>query len=272
MTRFIGAHFTPEAGNLITAPASTAKHYGASCFQMFVGPNKGYKPFFIGADTVETFKQLKGGRKVSAHGPYLPNVCCDERWQDSVDSIVGYMQAADQLGIEFMVFHPGSHKGLGEDIGRAWFLKASREIVERTKGGKIKLLWENTAGGGTQVGHVDNVARLVREVGHDRIGMCLDTTHSFADGHNLADHVYRQEFWAKYKDVTDWVHFNNPDRKVELGSHLDRHRQNWLDAKWPVDVMISIADEWGDSVPLCMEADPTAYEVNFMLLDESGFM
>lgn len=283
MTRRFGGHFANDLGSIgdcgisslsfITAPAKIAQHHGASCFQMFIGPSKGYEPFRLGQSSIDDFKSARGeGTVVTAHGPYLPNVCSNERWRESVVSIVKYMHVADSLGVEYMVFHPGSHKGEGADYGKELLVKATQFIIEQTKSLRTKLLWENTAGGGTQVGHVDVIADVVRLVGPEEVGLCIDTTHSFADGHNLVDKVYRAEFWEKYSNITDWVHFNNPDRNVTLGGHLDRHRQNWLEARWPVDVMLEIADSWGSSVPLCMEADPSAYEVNFMLLGEAGFV
>lgn len=157
--------------------------------------------------------------------------------------------------------------------GISAFIESTKRILERTKDMKVKLLWENTAGGGTQVGRVENVAQCVSVINQrDRLGMCIDTVHSFADGHPLDMPEYRAQFWDKYKGLTDWVHFNNPDPKVKLGMHLDRHRVDWLNGRWSADTMVQIAKEWGPDVPLCMEADPTAYDVNFMILDEASLL
>lgn len=271
----IGGHFTGGPG--ILGPFDIAEEYGVRCFQMFIGSNS-YRPYDVGEQHREAFRARKASSKmiVAAHGPYLPNVCATNepdriRW--SIDCIVSYIDAADKLDIEYMVFHPGSHKTADMGAGIHSLIQATLEILDRTSNCKTKLLWENTAGGGTQVGHVENVATLVEATGdRSRLGMCVDTVHAYADGHSIDQGEYRQEFWKKYESLTDWVHLNNPDQKVCLGSHLDRHRQNWLDAKWPVDVMLAIAREWGESTPLCMESDPSAYEVNLMVLDEAGFI
>lgn len=271
----IGGHFSHGTG--LNGPFDVALEHEANCFQMFIGGNS-TRPYDVGSHHAEEFKSKKQDldMMVAAHGPYLPNVCAahePDRIAWSIQCIMDYMRAADKLDIEFMVFHAGSHKGSGSPAGFECFVESTHAILQGTKDLKVKLLWENTAGGGTQIGHVEAVAQCVKLIDNrEQLGMCLDTTHSYADGHALDADRYRANFWNEYKDLTDWVHFNNPDRKVQRGSHLDRHRQDWLNAKWPVDVMINIAREWGPDAPLCMEADPTSYEVNFMLLDEAGLL
>lgn len=267
----VGAHVAGEFGLLSTF--DRVEELGLGCFQMFIGASNSYFPYHIGPKQAIAFRQKKADLniKVAAHGPYMPNVCSSKRWDASIKSIVAYMRAANELAIDFMVFHPGSHLGEGMQQGRENLIKATEIILDETASLGIKLLWENTAGGGTQVGHVQVLAEVVAYINErDALGMCLDTTHAYADQHPLDVQTYRTAFWERFGGVTDWVHFNNPDRKVKLGCHLDRHRQNWLEAKWPVEVMLDIAREWGPSVPLCMEAAPDAYDVNLMLLDEAG--
>jgi len=270
----IGGHFWTETGLL--GSFDSAETFDVNCFQMFIG--KGYQPYDVGLHQRVAFRNRKDvkGYLIAAHGPYMPNVCCPsepQRVTSSIACIVDYIRAADKLGIEFMVFHPGSHKQSTMEDGIECLYESTLEILDLTQDCRTKLLWENVAGGGTQVGHVENVAYVVNAVNdRSKLGMCIDTVHSYADGHPLDQGEYRQEFWDKYRGLTDWVHFNNPDSRVRLGSHLDRHRQNWLDAKWPVDVMLAIAREWGETTPLCMEADPSSYEVNFMILDEAGLI
>jgi deoxyribonuclease-4 len=273
----IGAHLA--GGMDVAAPFNTALELGASCFQIFIGNTHTFFPYPITEEMAHKSRALRGstGLKMAVHGCYVVNICYDgperSKYGLGKKSIIEQLKAADRIGADFLVMHIGSHKGEGLEKGLAWLEAATHVILDATKDVKTKLLYENTAGGGTQIGHVDYLHDVLEKVNRsDRIGLCIDTTHSYADGHELDDKAYRDAFWGKYLKHCDWVHFNSPDPKVGIGSHLDRHSLPWNKAKWDQQVMLDMAGELAGKVPLCMEADEDAYSYNMMLLEEAGLL
>jgi deoxyribonuclease-4 len=273
----IGAHLS--GGLDVITPYNQALELGASCFQMFIGNTHTFFPYPVTDERSSHALQMRiaTGLKVAVHGCYVVNICYDgperSKYKLGIKSIMEQWKAAERVGADYLVMHIGSHKGAGMDQGMAWLTEATQFILDHMKGTRCKLLYENTAGGGTQVGHVENLYQVMETINQpDRLGMCIDTTHSYADGHRLDDPGYCDEFWAKYLKHCNWVHFNNPDPKVELLSHLDRHSLPWNKAKWPEEVMIRMAGKLAGKVPLLMEADQDAYSINMMLLEEAGLL
>src|SRR5206468_6274658 len=98
------------------------------------------------------------------------------------------LERAEALGLPFVIIHPGSHKGTGLEAGIARIARALDELVNRTRGYRVKVVLENTAGGGATVGRTfEELAAILDAVRHDeRIGVCLDTCHLFAAGYDVS--------------------------------------------------------------------------------------
>ena len=146
--------------------------------------------------------------------------------QKSVDSLTLHMEAAGKIGAEGVIFHGGSHKGIGFDgvIDKA--SRALRTVLEKSPQG-VNLIIENSAGMGSHIGSsFVEIARLMDSIGDSRVKVCLDTEHTFAAGYNLAETNSIDEVMEEFdKEIglANLVVVHANDAKVEFGSGVDRH-------------------------------------------------
>jgi deoxyribonuclease-4 len=167
---------------------------------------------------------------VVAHDSYLINLAAPDRslLEKSIDAFRDEMERAEQLGLLYLIMHPGSHTGSGEDSGLRSVASALDRLLKDTSGFRVSILLENTAGQGTALGHkFEHLARLMAEVSDpERMGVCLDTCHAFAAGYDLHDNdgyesVLHELDLEVGLDKLKAIHLN--DAKKGLGSRVDRH-------------------------------------------------
>lgn len=272
----IGGHV--HSGGLLLEAFKQAQALEFTCFQMFIGPNTSYRPNKYNRESVQQFRELKqrGSYQVAAHSNYYVNLCqLDERdnWSRSIGSVVEQLKLCHDLDIDFLVVHPGSHKGAGMDRGNDLLIQACERIMLGTTGCKTKLLLENTAGGGSTCGGLTNLVGVLDKISDDRIGLCFDTTHAWADGWDMTSKVTCDEVLRMITSTVKWIHFNMPDHNVAKGSHRDRHEVGWFHGKWPAEIMCRLFHTLEIlQAPFCMEADPSVYASNMMQLEEWGIV
>jgi deoxyribonuclease-4 len=138
------------------------------------------------------------------------------------------LQRASQLGINYVVVHPGAHTAQTEQEGIDAVIRAIDEIHRRAPRVSAQMLLETTAGQGTCLGcrfeHLGTAINRVQQP--DRLGICVDTCHLFAAGYPLSD---RSDYLRTLRDLDRIVGierikaFHLNDSKKELGSRVDRH-------------------------------------------------
>lgn len=173
------------------------------------------------------------GRIVS-HASYLINLASvrDELWNQSVDLMTDEVERCEQLGIPFLVHHPGSFVGGDLETGLANIARAYAQVFLRTAGYKTILCLEGTTGSGSHIGgDFAHLARLREMIGAEtglpqRVGFCLDTCHLHAAGYDCSTREKAMETIAEFDrtcglDHLRVLHLN--DSKGALGSKLDRH-------------------------------------------------
>jgi deoxyribonuclease IV len=147
---------------------------------------------------------------------------------NSIKSLIQEIQLATDLGVSFLVLHPGAHLGAGEEKGIEWIVAGLNEVFRATKGSPVRIALENTAGQGTCLGHrIAHLAAVFDKVAQPkRLGVCLDTAHFLAAGYDIRT----GKGWdAAIKEVDDMIGleqvlaFHLNDSKTELGSRVDRH-------------------------------------------------
>ncbi len=181
------------------------------------------------------------GRVVS-HASYLINLasCNDELLAKSIDLMTDEIERCEELGIAFLVHHPGSHVNWSLEEGLARIGGAYKELFKRTKGYKIVSCLEDTAGGGNTIGGpfeqlADLRSRIIAATGQpDRIGFCLDSCHMHAFGYDLSTRAGAAKALGEFDgacglaNLRVW-HLN--DSKGKLASRLDRHQhigEGWI--------------------------------------------
>lgn len=163
------------------------------------------------------------------HDSYLINLASseDQLWEKSVAAFAAELSRCDQLGIAYLVTHPGAHLGAGEEAGLARVIAGLDEVHRRVPQAKTITCLEVTAGQGSSLGwRLEHLARIRGGVKQPRrVGVCLDTAHLLAAGYDFRGRKYpafRRELDAVIgiEHVKVW-HLN--DSKKDLGSRVDRH-------------------------------------------------
>lgn len=244
----LGSHLS-IAGSMVNA-LREAESLGMSTVQVFTKNQQQWKAKPLDPGMVkEWHSELKrlgwnsGGPKradgspqgrVVSHASYLINLASvnDELFAKSIDLMTDEIERCAELGIPFLVHHPGSFVGWTLEQGVDRIAKAYKELFKRTKGAKVTSLLEGTAGSGSHIGgpfeHLRDLrAGIIATTGEPgRIGFCLDTCHLHAAGHDMSTRASAAAALAQFDSLCGlenlWC-FHVNDSKGACGSHLDRH-------------------------------------------------
>lgn len=185
------------------------------------------------AETITRFREESrrlGFDQIVAHDSYLINLAAVDPVlrAKSLAAFADEMVRCDQLGISYLVTHPGAHVGQGEPVGIKNVIAAFDEIVAQQKGGKVTICIESTAGQGTTLGHrFEHLAEILAGVRHpERFGVCVDTCHTLAAGYDLTTAESTQRVLEEFDRVIGLKHlkvWHLNDSKKPLGSRVDRH-------------------------------------------------
>lgn len=225
----LGAH-TSIAGGTHLAP-ERAKAIGATAMQIFTKMANRWAERACLDDECRAFRAglaLTDVRVTMAHDSYLINLASPDPAlrRRSIESFVAELQRCEALGLDILVSHPGNHMG-DRESGLRRNADAITEALERVPG-RTKLAMESTAGSGTALGATfDDLAALIDLVPAAlrlRMGVCADTCHLYAAGHDLVKDF--DGVWSRFDDVVGRerllaMHLN--DAKTALGSRRDRH-------------------------------------------------
>jgi deoxyribonuclease-4 len=226
----VGAHVSISGG--VNKAVEREQDLGGTAGQIFVGSPRGWAVSDVDDDEAARFREATEAAGIGpwiVHGTYLVNLATpkDDLAEKSLDTVQAELDACAQLGIPYYVFHPGAHTGAGAETGVANVAERSStlDVPDGTT-----LLLENTAGTGTTVGK--SFAQLDRMVQEstlsygDEVGICLDTCHLFAAGHDIRTQNGLDQLVAELDeevglDNVAYLHLN--DSKHPMGSEKDEH-------------------------------------------------
>ena len=229
----LGIH-TSTSGSLEGA-ASKAADLGANTFQIFSASPRMWR---ARAPDPEQVRLLAAARDrfdlhpLVIHVNYLINLASLDPVirAKSIASFRGELERARAIGAEYLVLHPGSHKGASIEEGIAALVLGLRDAAQDLPSHKVTVLLENTAGAGSHLGsrfeELKSMRDRARELTRLPIGYCLDTCHLLAAGFDittqagLRDTLRRAEALLGLANV-HVIHAN--DSKSPLASHVDRH-------------------------------------------------
>jgi deoxyribonuclease-4 len=229
----LGAHES-VVGGAFTAIARALED-GCETIQIFARPSAQWRarPFAPGEPERFRSERVKLPGPVMSHASYLINLCAtDPVILDKSRTALGEeLSRADELGLDYVVLHPGAHLGAGERDGIASVAESLAVVHERTRGLRVRLLIEITAGQGSCLGcrfeQVEAILSQAGAAGAD-VGICFDTCHAHASGYDLStDDGYDRTFAALERtlglDRVKAFHLN--DSKSPTGSRVDRHAE-----------------------------------------------
>jgi deoxyribonuclease IV len=206
---------------------------GCFAVQIFVKNQRQWAARPLGDDEARAFRAARrstGVRAVFAHASYLINLASPDpiAWERAVSFFTDELERAEALGLACVAIHPGSHLGTGIETGLDRVATAVREVLRRTRGYRVRVALENTAGGGGSVGRTfGELGALLRRLqGGRRVGVCLDTCHLFAAGYDIrspAGYHAAMDECARGVGMSRVLAFHLNDARAPLGSGLDRH-------------------------------------------------
>ncbi len=210
-----------------------AERAGCDCVQLFTKNNNQWRAKPITDDDADRFTATLaelGIKHPISHDSYLINMASpdDVLWKKSIDAFVVELQRAEQLGIPYVVAHPGAYTTSSESLGLKRIVRALDEVHKQTKGIAAECLLETTAGQGTNLGwKFEHLATVLDGVDDpDRLGVCFDTCHVFAAGYAM-DTEKAYQATMRTLDKTVGVRkvraFHLNDSLKPLGSRVDRH-------------------------------------------------
>lgn len=244
--KYIGAHVS-AAGGVENAPLNAAK-IGATAFALFTKNQKQWVAPPLSESSIELFRQRCSElgfspQTILPHDSYLINLGHpqEEGLARSRAAFIDEMTRCQQLGLDRLNFHPGSHlKEISEDECLKRIAESINLALEKTQG--VTAVLENTAGQGSNMGHrFEHLAQIIDQVeDKSRVGVCLDTCHSFAAGYNIipssgesgtlfdttTEESSYDTVFAEFDRIVGFkylrgIHLN--DAKKPLGSRVDRH-------------------------------------------------
>lgn len=227
----LGAHVS-TSGGVGKAPAN-GHNLGCEAIQVFTRNQMQWTARALSAKEIAEFRRgLLDYRikMVVAHDSYLINLGSPngEILKKSLGAFADEVERCEQLGIPYLVFHPGSHVGSGETAGLKRIAKSINEVLKRKKGYVTQVLLETTAGQGSNLGYrFEQLAEILAWVKDQRrVGICVDTCHIFAAGYDLRT---GPAYEASIQELDEKIGlkrvraFHLNDSKKGLGSRVDRH-------------------------------------------------
>jgi len=224
----LGGH----VGGGVKAAPERARAIGAEALQLFVQSPRAWRFPDHDPEVLSTFDDRAreaGMHAVLVHAIYLCNFASpdDVVYGKSTETLRKTVETACAIGADGVVFHVGSHLGSGFDAGLERVLPALEQVLEGCSE-RTWLLVENSAGaGGTMGRSVEELATLIGRAGrHPRLGICLDSCHLWASGHDVTDPAALDALLDEVDaliglDRLRALHVN--DSATPLGSNRDRH-------------------------------------------------
>jgi deoxyribonuclease IV len=226
-----GAHESIAGG--VANAIERGKKATCDTIQIFNKSNSQWRAAKLKPDDVDRYFELQeelGVSVATSHSSYLINIASpDPMLNDkSYKSLKEEMERCNQLKIPNLVLHPGSHVGSGEEAGLDRVAEATNRLFDNLENNQCWLLYEATAGQGTNLGYkFEQLAYLIDKVeDKDHIGVCLDTCHIFAAGYGITDPKDYKKTMKHFDEVVGLDRlriFHINDSKQPFESRRDRH-------------------------------------------------
>ncbi|MSR65210.1 MAG: deoxyribonuclease IV [Verrucomicrobiae bacterium] len=231
MPPLLGAHMSAAGG--VGKAIERAVAAGCTTLQIFSKNNMQWDSKPLDAAEVARFHLLRKQTKIEpifAHGGYLINLGAINPvfYEKSKHALVDELHRAETLKLPFVVLHPGSHMGQGEEAGMQRIATALNDVFAETPRNRVRVALEVTAGQGNCLGnrfeHIARIYKLVKN--RKRLAVCLDTCHLFAAGYDMrSPRGYEQTMTEldRILGIKQVVAIHVNDSKTPLGSRVDRH-------------------------------------------------
>lgn len=228
----IGMHLSITGG--LSQVILRAEELNCSAVQFFSKNNRQWNAKALSQKEIDLFKDALA-RSISVqstaiHASYLINIGSSDKIiaKKATLALQDELERAQQLEVESLVFHPGSHKNNSDIECLDQIATHINQIFNHIQPDKTKLLIETMAGQGTNVGYTfEQLSHIYNKIDQkERIGFCLDTCHIFAAGYDISSKETYEKVITQFDTILGLqnlhvIHLN--DSKKSLGSRVDRH-------------------------------------------------
>jgi deoxyribonuclease-4 len=207
----LGAHMSIAGG--LYRSLERGHSIGCNTIQIFTRNASRWAAKDVSSEEISLFQKARRSARISpvfAHCSYLINLGCEgEFYKRSIDALIAEVTRAEYLGLEFVVLHPGSHMGCGEEQGLKLVVQALNHVFEATSQMKCKIAIENTAGQGNCLGcKIEHLEYFIQHCNFpNRLGVCIDTCHLLASGYDLRS---RKSYERTFQELLGRI----PKRKI----------------------------------------------------------
>lgn len=227
----LGAHMS-IAGGAYNAFAQ-GEESGCTTIQIFTKSSNQWRAKELTDEEIEKYHAEQKRTEISpvvAHDSYLINLGSPDPalLEKSRQAFLVEMDRCEKLKIPYLVTHPGSHVGEGEEWGIERIAESISWLHERTDGHNVRITLETTAGQGSNLGYrFEQIAAMIEKSSNsDRLSVCLDTCHIFAAGYDFTTEEAYKKTISEFDriiglDRLKVIHLN--DARKGLGSRIDRH-------------------------------------------------
>lgn len=232
MAKFVGAHVSASGG--VQNAVANALAIGAKAFALFSKNQRQWVAKELDKTTIDEFKKALASSGIEAkyvlpHDSYLINLGHPqvEARAKSIEAFLDEVRRCELLGLDKLNFHPGSHlKQISQEECLDLIADAMNETIKKSS--NVKLVIENTAGQGSNIGYkFEHLAYLIDKIeDKSRVGVCIDTCHMFSSGYDIRTKETYEATWSEFDKIVGFqylvaMHIN--DSKAKFGSHVDRH-------------------------------------------------
>ncbi len=229
--RRFGAHMSISGG--VYTACERGRRAGCDVVQIFSKNQQQWRARPLTDSEIAHFKEAQiteGVPVVLVHDSYLINLAApgDDLWHKSLAAFHEELERCAQLGVPYLVTHPGAHVGSGEEAGLRRVVEALDRVFEANAGAGVTVLLETTAGQGSSLGRrFEELARIIEYSRYpDRLGVCVDTCHIFAAGYDIRtpeQYAATIEELDRVIGISRVKAFHLNDSQKDLGSRVDRH-------------------------------------------------
>ena len=257
----IGSHVGFNSKDQLVGSLNQALSYNANTFMFYTGaPQNTVRSKIDGSLTKEAIKIMEKNNmkleNIIVHAPYIINLANnkeDDKYNFSIRFLIDEIKRCQEIGIKFLVLHPGSHVGVGIEEGLKSIIFAINQANKSNN--DVIILLETMAGKGTELGTDFNQIKTIIDGVEDKskIGVCMDTCHLNDAGYDISDFdKILDEFDSivglKYLHC---IHIN--DSKNPLGAHKDRHENIGYGTIGFNNLINVIYNERLDNIPKILE-------------------
>ncbi|MDD4734299.1 MAG: deoxyribonuclease IV [Bacilli bacterium] len=227
MKLIIGSHVSFNKNEQLVGSVKEALSYGGNTFMIYTGaPQNTNRSLIDNNLTKEAHNIMKENNidkdNVIVHAPYIVNPANPANMDFATNFLIQEIKRVNELGLNKIVLHPGSHIGLGQKEGIKNIIKVLKDVLKTNY--DVKICLETMAGKGSEIGSsFEEIKQIIDGIKSDKILVCLDSCHINDAGYDITDFdkVINEFDRVIGLNKLACIHIN--DSKNEKSAHKDRH-------------------------------------------------